>query len=182
MQWCAQHVGQAAGARQDSERTPKKARARKKVDWRPRFLAAFEEHVSVSEACRVADVARSNVYAERERDEAFAAAWSEIEERTTERMEREALRRGVDGWIERQEFAVNEDGEQVPTLTVRKFSDTLLIFMLKARRPDTYRENVKHEHSGPEGGPIAAEITTVGAKEAADAAHDFLARVCGPAA
>ena len=29
-----------------------------------------------------------------------------------------------------------------------KSSDLLLIFMLKARRPDIYRDNVKHEHEG----------------------------------
>jgi hypothetical protein len=172
--YCAQHPA-PEGAPAHTERTPKKARARKD-DWRPRFLAAFGEHVTVSEACRVAGVSRRNVYDERARSEAFAADWAEIEEGSTERLEAEALRRAVEGWVERPVF----DKEGVQVGEVRKFSDTLLIFMLKARRPDTYRERYQHEHSGPDGGPIAAEIVAVDAKEVADAAHDFLARLAGP--
>ncbi len=52
----------------------------------------------------------------------------------TDRMEDEARRRAVDG----VEESVFYQGEQVST--VRRYSDTLLIFMLKARRPETYRE------------------------------------------
>lgn len=180
VEWCAQHAAQAGS--EDHERTIKKARARKADDWRPRFLAAFEEYMSIRRACLAAEVTRSNVYAERKRDEAFAAAWAEIEESTTEEMEREAYRRAVDGWIEREEFAADGEGNQVLTLRVRKWSDNLLMFMLKARRPDVYREQHKIEVSGLDGAPIAAEISTVTPKEAADAAHDFLTRIAGPGA
>ena len=38
---------------------------------------------------------------------------------------------------------------------IRKFSDTLLIFLLKGARPETYRE--RHEHTGKHGGPIQYE-------------------------
>src|SRR6266699_1263767 len=31
---------------------------------------------------------------------------------------------------------------------VRKHSDTLLIFLLKARRPEKYRERIEHQHGG----------------------------------
>jgi hypothetical protein len=34
----------------------------------------------------------------------------------------------------------------IQTATVRKYSDTLLIFLLKGRKPERYRERV--EHSG----------------------------------
>ena len=179
VEWCAQHADQAPA---HTERTPKKARARKKDDWRPRFLAAFEEHITVSEACRVAGVSRRNVYDERARNADFDEAWKVVEERTTEAMEREGYRRAVEGWVEREEFVLNEDGERVPTLVVRKWSDTLLIFLLKARRPGVYREQHRIELGGVDGAPIAAEILTVGAKEAADASHDFLKRIAGPSA
>jgi hypothetical protein len=36
-------------------------------------------------------------------------------------------------------------------LTVRKPSDTLMIFLLKARKPATYRERVSMEHTGKDG-------------------------------
>lgn len=161
VEWCPQHADQApaAPAQAHTDRTPKNARARKRKDedWRPRFLAAFDEHITVSAACVVAGVGRSTVYDERHRNADFAEAWSAVEERTTERMEREGFRRAVEGWIEREEFDTDpETGERVATLRVRKFSDTLLIFFLKARRPGTYRERV--EHTGVGGGPLEHRV------------------------
>lgn len=152
--YCARHAHQAPKPR-DTGRTPK-TRGRKRrapaEDWRPKFLAALEEEITVIAACRAASVARSTVYEERRASEEFAAAWDEVEERSTQELEREAFRRAYEGWIEREEFFLKDDGEKVPTLTVRKFSDTLMIFLLKARRPAVYRERV--EHTGPGGGPI----------------------------
>jgi hypothetical protein len=57
-------------------------------------------------------------------------------------MEQEAIRRGQHG-VEKPVF---QGGKEVGA--VREFSDTLLIFMLKSRKPETYRENVKVEHAG----------------------------------
>lgn len=96
----------------------------KKGDWKPAFLDAFAQSGMVSEACRSVGIDRSTAYKTRQRDEAFALAWADVEERSTEELEREAKRRAVDG------------------------SDTLMIFLLKARRPEKYRENVKIEHAG----------------------------------
>lgn len=104
--------------------------------------------MTVSQACEAAGVGRSTVYDRRKVDEEFAAAWDAIAESTTELLEQEAFRRAHDGWIERP--ILDEDGNEIGQ--VRKFSDTLLIFLLKARRPHIYRERV--EHSGPGGGPL----------------------------
>ena len=41
-----------------------------------------------------------------------------------------------------------------PGAFVRRYSDTLLIFRLKAEAPDKYRERISTEHSGPGGGPM----------------------------
>lgn len=106
--------------------------------------------MTVTDACRRACVSRASAYEARKNDPQFAEAWADVEERTTEQMEREAYRRAVDGWVERDVF----DSEGIAIGQVRKFSDSLLTFMLKARRPTVYRENVRVEHSGPEGGPI----------------------------
>jgi hypothetical protein len=121
-----------------TKRTPKKR------DWQTGFLAALSDGLTVTAACKQADVARSNAYDERDRNETFAQAWDDIIERTTETMEAEAYRRAVEGWRERGIF--NEDGEEVGE--VRKYSDTLLIFLLKARRPATYRERHEVKHTG----------------------------------
>lgn len=121
-----------------------KARTRRtrKRDWKPDFLAALEMDGRVLEACKIAKIGRSTAYEARQQDETFALAWADVEEATTERMEHEAIRRGVDG-VHRDVFYKGEVcGAE------RHYSDTLLIFMLKARRPEVYRENVKVEHSG----------------------------------
>lgn len=131
-------------------RTPKKRR-----DWKPAWLEAFHEHGTVSAACRDADVGRSTVYDARS-DEAFAQAWDDIEAETTDRMEREAFRRSVEG-VDRD---VYHQGEVVGQ--ERQFSDTLLIFMLKARKPKTYRDNVRVEHTGADGGPITLDAPVDG--------------------
>jgi len=119
-----------------------KIRTRKKDDWRPRFLKAFAEHGLVIEAAAAAGVGRSTVYDERQKNESFALAWADIEEWTTEEMEHEARRRAVLG-VDKPVFF---KGEQCGK--VREYSDTLLIFMLKARKPETYRETVGIHHSG----------------------------------
>ena len=80
---------------------------------------------------------RATVYAWREEDEAFAAAWDVAVEESTDSMEREALRRAVRG----TDKPVFQGGELVGTIS--EHSDTLLIFMLKARRPNVYRDHVK---------------------------------------
>lgn len=96
----------------------------------------------VTAACRLMKVGRSTVYEERQRNEAFAVAWADVEERSTEVMEAEAFRRAVDG----VETPMVSAGKLVTT--VRTYSDGLLTFMLKGRRPEKYRDNVKVEHSG----------------------------------
>lgn len=145
-----------ATAKRTRRRTPKR-------DWRPAFLKAFAETGLVIEAAKKAKVSRSNVYDERQRNETFALAWAEIEEWTTEEMEQEAQRRAVRG-VEEPIFYKGEIQG-----SVRKFSDTLLIFLLKARKPEVYRENVKVEH----GGKVKHEV------EAVDGAIDKLMEELG---
>ncbi len=65
------------------------------------------------------------------------------------RAEDEGWRRGVEGWEE----PVYQGGKLVGTKLVK--SDTMLIFMLKAGKPEKYRE--RHEISGPGGKAIQIE-------------------------
>lgn len=135
-----------------TERAPKKAKAKaspkKRREWKPAFLKAFAETGMVAAACRKAKVSRSYVYEARQADEHFAQIWDDIEHATTDEMEREAYRRGVQG-VEEPVF----QGKELVG-HVRKFSDTLLIFMLKARKPEKYRETTRHELTGKDGAPL----------------------------
>lgn len=109
--------------------TPKKAR-----DWKPAFLAEFSRSGNVKLACEAAEVHRSTPYDARGSDEAFAAAWDEAEQDSADLLEEEARRRAVEGTSKPLLY----QGEIVTT--VQEYSDTLLIFLLKARRPEKFRE------------------------------------------
>lgn len=123
-----------AASRRTSRRTPEKARE----DW----LEQFEKLGTVMRACKAAKVGRSTVYEWKQKFEEFALGWADIEEATTEAMEREAYRRAVEGTVKPLVSA----GKHVTNVT--EYSDTLLIFMLKSRRPERYRDNFKVEYSG----------------------------------
>lgn len=127
-----------------TDRTPKKRAA---------FLTSLiETGGNVSRACEAAGIARQRVYEWRSADADFAAAWDEAVEAGTDELEEEARRRAYEGVDE----PVFYQGETCGT--VRKYSDTLLIFLLKGRRPDKYRDSVKHEVGGADGGPVVIKV------------------------
>lgn len=134
-----------------SRRTPQARTRKKPADWRPKFLKAFAETGLVTEAAAKAKVGRRTVYDERERNPDFAAKWAELEEWSTEEMEQEARRRAVLG----VEKPIHYKGELVTH--VREYSDTLLMFLLKARKPEMYRETLNLKH----GGKVRHEVVEV---------------------
>lgn len=140
-----------------SERTPKrtpkkrKKRLEKDRDWKPAFIAELAARGNVCEACRKAKVGRTTAYQARGSDAAFDAAWKESVEVAVEWMEAEARRRAVDGTLK----PVYQGGKLVGK--VREYSDTLLIFLLKAHKPEKYRDNAKVVVSGDPANPVQHE-------------------------
>jgi hypothetical protein len=106
------------------------------------FLAVLAECCNVGKACKAVSISRTTAYDWRERDEAFAAAWDKAMKIGVSALEDEAHRRGFEGVDE----PVFQQGMEIGT--VRKYSDTLAIFLLKAHDPDKYRENSKVELNG----------------------------------
>lgn len=117
------------------------------------FLEALADTCNVREACRAADIARNSAYLWRNDDAEFARKWATALQIGAEALEDEAVRRAKDGVDE----PVFHKGAVCGL--VRKYSDTLLIFLLKGARPEKYSERVKAEHSGPDGAPIPIAIT-----------------------
>jgi hypothetical protein len=115
-------------------------------------IALFLDHLSVcgsvNRAAREANLHRTTLYRRRESDPVFAEAWERAAALGVEALEDEARRRAFEGWEE----PVYHKGEVCGA--VQKYSDTLLIVLLKAHKPDKYRENSKTEHVGPGGGPL----------------------------
>lgn len=126
-----------------------KAESQKPGDhWKYTFLDALIKAPNVAAACRKAKVSRSFAYAERDTDKTFKEAWDEALETGVDEAEGELHRRAVKGVLE----PVFYKGEEVGH--IRRHSDTLLMFLLKAHRPGTYRETVRSEWTGANGGPI----------------------------
>ena len=117
-------------------------RKRSGPDWAPRFLEHLSRVGVISHAAELAGCSRDGVYTRRDADPEFAAAMHQALEHHTQLLEQEAIRRAVEG-VERPVF---HQGQQCGT--IREYSDTLLIFKLKARRPEVYRDNVQHIHTG----------------------------------
>ena len=103
---------------------------------RGRFLEAFGRSGNITHAAKQAGVARKLVYQWQEQDDAFAAAFRDAAVRATEVLEREAWRRAKQGIAE----PVYQHGKLVGTVT--RYSDALLMFLLKARAPEKYRDRV----------------------------------------
>lgn len=106
------------------------------------FLEALSLGFSIGHSAAKAGISRSRVYQLRKEDEEFARDWDEAEEKGSDYIEDEARRRAVEGVTKPVFYQGDVCGY------VQEYSDTLLIQILKARRPDKYRENVNHNHSG----------------------------------
>lgn len=91
-------------------------------------------------------------YGWRKDDPAFAKAWDEAKAIGLEALEDEALRRAFEGY----DKPIVHMG--IITDTVKEYSDTLAIFLLKGGKPEKYRDNVRQEISGPNGGPVKQQI------------------------
>ena len=135
--------------------TPKRRRAR----WERAFLSSMQENGNVSLACEAAGIERSTAYRARERFEEFAIEWDTALEIAADALEAEARRRAVSGTDKPVFFRGEECG------VIREYSDSLLMFLLKAARPEKYRE--RHEVTGKGGGPLV--ITSIVAVKPEDA-------------
>lgn len=107
---------------------------RQLLGWVPTFLDAILRGLSVKEACRRAGVVPSVVYHHRKKNEHFRVEWDEAAEIGTLQLEQEAQRRAYHGTGRPVFYKGSQCG------TAQEYSDTLLMFLLRARKPETYRE------------------------------------------
>lgn len=85
---------------------------------RQKFLSKLAEMPNVARAARLCGITKQTAYRHRAIDEEFAVAWEEALDEGVERLEEEAMKRA------------------------KKYSDVLMIFLLKAHRPEKYRDNL----------------------------------------
>lgn len=127
----------------EARRGPVKHPSRFDGDRRERFLAQLRRCGVVALAADAAGISRSQAYRTREGSAAFREAWDTALEDATDGLEAEARRRALEGW----DRPVFYQGQCVGA--VREYSDPLLMFLLKAHRPDRFRERVPSADDQP---------------------------------
>ncbi len=118
-----------------SSKTDKNKQARQQ-----RFLKEYKLCATITHSAEIALISRRTHYKWIEKDSAYAAAFEEAKIAATDALVAEARRRAVQG----VEEPIFYNGKLVQT--IRKYSDTLLIFLLKGALPEVYRE--RYEISG----------------------------------
>lgn len=120
-----------------------------------KFLDAYAGTGNVSAAAKLAGVGRRTHYDWIREDTEYQGAYAEAVDEAGDRLEMEARRRAVSGVRE----AVWHKGVQCGS--VQRYSDTLLIFLLKGARPEKYADH--HVHAGKgRGGAIPLELIVAG--------------------
>lgn len=99
-----------------------------------RFLEALAETCNVTLACRAAGISNSQAYSWRKEDALFEERWAYALDEGIDLLEAEAHRRAFQGTTKPVFFQGGECGE------IREYSDGLAQFLLKAHRPEKYRE------------------------------------------
>jgi hypothetical protein len=98
-----------------------RARAKRLARWQAAFIQALRKAPNVAHACRMAKISRFTAYKFREADETFAQRWEAALSASVDRCEEKAF-----------DMAWKGDSQ-------------LLQFILKAHRPDRYRETARLE-------------------------------------
>jgi len=122
-----------------------------RAEAQAKFLQTFEQTANITVSARAARVSRTTVYHWLEHNGPFGLAFHQAEGVANDVLEAEAYRRAVSG-VEKKRVIFYK-GEQVGEETVREYSDLLLIFIMKARMPDKYRETKVLQHTGADGRP-----------------------------
>jgi hypothetical protein len=130
---------------------PKRTHRRQKPNaWQPKVLQAIASGMTVKSAAESACVSPRTVYALAARDPSFAEAMEQAYDESADLLEAEARRRAIEG-VKLKKFHDGlpiidpETGQQY---IEREYCDTLLIFLLKGRRPEVFGDRMKVDHGG----------------------------------
>ena len=110
-------------------------RAQRAQQKKAAFLEAYAQIGTVVHAAQHVGLVRRTHYKWLAKDPDYAKQFAEADEEAVQHLEREARRRAIVGVEEPVFYKGQVCG------TVRKYSDILLIFLLKSKRPDTYRDH-----------------------------------------
>jgi hypothetical protein len=109
------------------------------------FLSVFEKTGINEDGIRAAGIDRTTFYNWKE-DPDFLSLYKKAEDAASDLLEREAVRRAVSGTQKPVFYKGEECG------LIKEYSDTLLMFVMKARKPEKYRDNSENNKYGPQDG------------------------------
>jgi hypothetical protein len=95
--------------------------------WKKTYLKQLRKCGNITQSAKAANISRMAVYKAKKASTVFAREWEDALEEAVDSLEQEAWKRAKDS------------------------SDKLLQFLLKAHRPDKYKDSHKHEISGKAG-------------------------------
>ena len=127
-------------------------------NWQEIFIKELARIPNVTAAAKKARITRGHAYYTREQDPAFAEAWDDALEQSVNNMEGEAYRRAVHGTLEPVFYMGRKVG------SVRRYSDSLIMFLMRSHNPSKYKETVRNETTGPDGEPLTIRIEYVDAE------------------
>jgi len=143
------------------------------------MLAALAITGMITRAAEAAGIARCTHYAWLKSDPVYAEGVEEAMEQAVDVLEAEAARRAVEGVEEPivvgGKVVKGDDGKP---LYRRKYSDVLLIFLLKGARPDKYadrRQIKQNTHVSAE--PLATELAKLSPEELRDRVRHLVENV-----
>lgn len=120
--------------------------APKTDDDKQAFLDALSKSGLIADACIVAGIERTSPHRWRKEDPQFAQAFDDALEFAGDSLEKEARRRAMEG-VHRKRY--DKDGNLISEEIV--YSDTLMLALLKANKPDKFIDRSKAEISNPDG-------------------------------
>jgi hypothetical protein len=134
-----------------------------KRDWKPAFLASLRLTGNKAKSCEAAGITYGGYKYAMRHDAEFKEHVADALEEAGDLLEAEARRRAYEGvpepviykgqiagvWVDDSGAVVpaQTPGSKLVPLTVKKYSDVLLIFLLKGALPSKYRDNVRAEQT-----------------------------------
>jgi len=113
-----------------------------------RFLDEFRQRGNITDSVRAVGIARATPYRWCEADPKFAEAFADAAEEALDLLEGETRRRAM-GEVQTPVYHRGEVVGHIP-----RYSDSLLMFLLRAHRPEKYRERYENRVGDSDGRPM----------------------------
>ncbi|MCH8684846.1 hypothetical protein [Pedomonas mirosovicensis] len=150
--------GKVAAAGAPGAPVPERAARGWTAQTRIAFLEALADLGQVRAAARAAGVSPQSAYRMRRKSAAFAKAWQEAMDQALDALEETLFERAINGVEKPVYYGGRSCG------SVRQYSDALAMFLLRARRPETYGRALPAEPSAAATAGPADPVTLIEAR------------------